>query len=1054
MIEVMKNHPSSKWMFVGASLLLSSTANLYASNPSLSPDESATMAVVGTTQQAKYVLKGTVSDATGPVIGANVVERGTNNGTITDADGNFSLTVSPNATLLVSYIGYKAQTVAVDGKRTLRVTLVEDSKSINEVVVVGYGTQKKVDLSGSVSAINVSELTESRPVTNISQAMAGLAAGVQVTSANNRPGADDATIIIRGQGTLNSSAPLVIIDGMEGSISSVNPQDIENISVLKDAASAAIYGSRAANGVVLITTKSGKSGAVKVDYNGYVSLQSMRKTLTPISNYADYMELVNEGYANSNLAAVFSQAKIDEWRAAGSSDPDGHPNSNWVDETFKNSVANNHNISVSGGNDRVTFFTSFGYLNNPGIMENSGERKYNGRLNLEAKVTDWLKIGVNANGSHAERDLGTDQIDDVFTYAAASAPSLCYRSSDGRYGANQNDEDNPQVNNSLRRLNSLAGGYDVNNYKTRFFGTLSPIKGLDIRASYTFSIADTHKELTPVFIDLWNFQTNTVSTSGTGKSYVTNADTKTYRYFSDVTANYQNNFFDKRLSFNVLVGASQEQFRYKTFSTTKYDLISTTLDAINAATGDASASGYKREWAMRSYFGRLNLGWDDKYLLEANFRADGSSRFLKDNRWGYFPSVSAAWRISQESFMEDTKDWLDNLKLRASYGSLGNNTLDSDNRDTGGNYSAQSLFSSANYVWGSSLAVGMAQTSLANANLTWETTYVTNVGVDFGVLSNRLTGTLEYFNKKTKDILIDLPAPAVHGTSSLPKQNSATVSNKGFELTLGWQDRINDFTYGLNGNFTYVKNNVDKFKGDDYSLSGVKMIKEGLPINSLYMLQVDRLVQTDEDLAVVQAMVDANPNAFKAYGKPEKGDLLYKDANGDGVIDSNDRVIVSKNSLPRFSFGLTLNAGWKNFDLSVLFQGMAGYKTFFQSAAYNTPTVRWGYQINKEVAEGRYYEGRTTKATYPRLLEYSNTRNTQNSDFYLYDNSFFKIRNIQLGYTIPTKLLQPIHIDRIRVYASLENFFTFTDYKGIDPEVTSVSYPTIRQAVFGVNVTF
>ena len=1054
MREVKKSYPSSKWIFVGASLLLGSTGAAFATQPGVSPEEAAALSVVNTAQQAKYALRGTVTDAMGPVIGANVIEKGTKNGTVTDADGHFTLNVSPNATLVVSYIGYKEQEIPVNNRREVKVRLVEDSKAINEVVVVGYGTQKKVDLSGSVSAINVSELTESRPATNISQAMAGLAAGVQVTSANNRPGNDDATIIIRGQGTLNSSAPLVIIDGMEGSISSVNPSDIESISVLKDAASAAIYGSRAANGVVLITTKSGKTGTVKVDYNGYLSLQSIRKTLTPVSDYATYMELMNEGYLNSGNAALFTQAKIDEWRQYGDSDPDGHPNTSWIDETFKNSVANNHNISVNGGNDRVTFYTSFGYSNNPGVMENSGERKYNGRLNLDVKVTDWLKLGVNANGSHAERDLGTDEIDNVFYYAGASTPSLCYRSSDGRYGANQNDEDNAQVNNSLRRLNSSAGGYDVNFYKTRFSATLTPIKGLDIRGSYTFSLSDTQREEIPVFLDLWNFQTNTVSTSGTSQSYSQSGNTKIYRYFGDITANYNHNFFDDRLAFNLLVGASQEQYRYKTFTTTKYDLISTNLDALNAATGSATASGYKREWAMRSYFGRLNLGWDDKYLLEANLRADGSSRFLKDNRWGYFPSVSAAWRISQESFMEDTRDWLDNLKLRASYGSLGNNTLDASNRDTGGNYSAQSLYSTSNYTWGNALAVGMAQTAIANANLTWETTYVTNVGFDFGVLRNRLTGTVEYFNKKTKDILIDLPAPDVHGTASLPTQNSATVSNKGFELTLGWQDKVGDFTYGLNGNFTYVKNNVDKFKGDDYSLSGVKMIKEGLPINSLYMLQVDRIIQTDEDLQIVKDMIAANPSAFKAYGTPEKGDLLYKDVNGDGLINSDDRVIVSKNSMPRFSFGLTLNAGWKGFDLSVLFQGMAGYKTFFQYIPYNTPTVRYGYQINKKVAEGRYYEGRTTKATYPRLLEYSDGRNTQNSDFYLYDNSFFKIRNIQLGYTIPSKVLAPIHIDRIRLYTSLENFFTFTSYEGIDPEVTSVAYPTIRQAVFGVNVTF
>jgi len=445
-------------------------------------------------------------------------------------------------------------------------------------------------------------------------------------------------------------------------------------------------------------------------------------------------------------------------------------------------------------------------------------------------------------------------------------------------------------------------------------------------------------------------------------------------------------------------------------------------------------------------------------LLEFNLRTDGSSRFAKGNRWGWFPSFSAAWRIDQEAFMKSlVEKGLSNLKLRASYGTLGNNSV--------ANYAAISVYGQSNYVLNNALATGLAQLALANRNLSWESTYVADAGVDFGFLNGKLTGTFDYFNKKTKDILINLPAPDVHGTATIPTQNSAQVTNKGFELSLGWNDKIGDFSYSVSGNFTYVTNNVDKYKGKDVSgrtISGSTLIWEGHPINAHYVLVVDRILQTDKDMELVQNMIANAPvdattgkqvNPFSAFGTPKKGDYLYKDTNGDGVVNSDDRVISSDGTNPKFYYGVNISAAWKGIDFSALIQGVGDVKTYWQQPAYNTPTVRYGYQINKDIADGRWYEGRTD-AKYPRLLNYSDTRNTQNSTAYLQSKAYMKIRNIQLGYTLPRSITNMMQIDRLRIYGSLENFFTFTSYKGFDPEVSGLDYPTMKQAVVGINVTF
>ena len=1038
-------------------LMLGVTASMYPAFGNATATSPTTNNVANVQQESTTVTGIVLDDMGEPIIGATIKIKGQDTvGTITSIDGDFTLKgLKKGQTLVISYIGFQTQEVKYNGEKSLKVTLKSDSKSLNEVVVVGYGTQKKVNMSGAVASINMDELTESRPVTNVSQALAGLAAGVNVSSGSNRPGDDNASILVRGQGTLNSSAPLIIIDGVEQGINTVNPQDIESVSVLKDAASASIYGSRAANGVILITTKKGKSGKIKVDYNGYVSFQSIRKTLTPVSNYADYMELINEGYYNSNPKSgknqYFSEEKIAEWR--NGNDPLKYPNTNWIDETFKPSTSTNHVVSLSGGSDKIRFYGSFGYMNNPGVLENAGMKKYTVRLNMDADVTAWLNIGMQIGGYVSDLEPGAEEIDNIFTYTAATTPGMVFRAPDGRYGAMNNSEDSGQCanNNPLIRLNKWAGQDRKNNVRPRFTATLKPFKGFSLTGSYSYEFLDRETHRKPVFLDAYNFLTDEQTWTNRGKTSIKYTDSKIERYFNDLVARYDTKLFKNNLAIGAMAGLSNELYRSKNFSATRQDLTDLSMDVINGATGESTSSGSSTEWAMRSFFGRLNLNWQEKYLFEFNLRADGSSRFSKDNRWGYFPSASAAWRIDQEKFMEGVLGGnLSNLKLRVSYGALGNNSV--------GNYDYQSLYTTSgnNYVLGNLMVPGLALAAISNANLTWESTKVFNVGLDFGFFNNHLTGTIDFFNKKTTGILINLPAPGVHGTTALPKQNSAEVTNKGIEFTLGWQDKIGDFTYGANANFAYITNNVDKFKGKDkggMSISGANLIWEGHSINSQYLMRVDRILQTDEDMKIVDEMIAKNPNAFKALGKPQKGDFLYKDIDGDGCITLMDKEIVSDGTNPKFTFGLNLNAAYKGFDVSALLQGQLGIKTFWMNDAYNTPTVRYGYQINKEVADGRWYEGRTD-AKYPRLIQYQDTRNTKPSDFYLQDRSFLKIRNIQFGYTVPQNLTQMVHVQRVRVYCSLENFFTFTSFKGFDPEVSGMNYPTMKQCTLGLNISF
>lgn len=1007
--------------------------------------------ILGIWAQSELVISGKVVDEKNePLIGATIRIKGQQTGTITDVDGLYSIKVQTKDVLLFSYIGYTLQEMEASKANGATIILMEDDKTLDEVVVVGYATQKKVNLTGSVSTVNLMEQAESRPMTSLSAGLAGLSSGLYVNQGSARPDNNGATLLVRGQGTLNNSSPLIIVDGAEGNINEINPQDVESISVLKDASSSAIYGSRAANGVILITTKKGAEGKASISYNGYVSFQKPSNTINTVNNYADYMEYYNEAAYNVDPTAkpVFSERKIAEWRVH-SNEPYLYPNTNWADEVFSTGISTNHNLSFSAGSKSLKTFGSIAYLNNPGIIENSAYERFSARLNVQADLKPWITLGMNISGVKSTSEIGSKYMGSLFE--TIGTPGIVYRHFDGRYGAVENPEENQQKQSPLYHLNKYKGDIEVNNITSRFLGKIKVFKGLDIEASYTYRRNNTQEEEIPVYSDQWSFQSNTVVQLASGRTYVRNKNWTNTHHVADVVARFQRTFFEK-LDVGVLAGASQEKDNVKWFEAKRYDLLASNLSVINGANGDSETSGTATDWVMRSYFGRINLSWSDKYLFEGNIRRDGSSRFHKKHRWGLFPSFSLGWRMSEEKFLKSV-NWINMMKLRLSWGALGNNAVD--------NYEYQSVYTKDNYVLGNAVVPGLSQKQLANAMVSWETTYVANIGLDFNLFGSKLDGSIDVFNKETRDILIDLPAPILVGNASIPTQNAARVRNRGFEMNLKWSHRINKVDYYLGGNFTFIDNKVTRFKGDERTISGTNMIQEGYPINIQYVLGVDRILQTDEDMLLVEKMINDAPidpttgqrvNPFASYGTPQKGDFLYKDINGDGVIDDNDKYPVGHGLAPRLTYGFSFGLEWNGFDIACLFQGNAGIKRYWQDQFYRG-YVEYGNVINKEIAENSWREG-ITDAKYPRLLTNLDKKNAQPSDFWIQDKSYLRLKNIQFGYRIPKKYLQKLDISQIRIYTSLENMLTFTSYKGIDPEINGTTYPTMKEITVGLNVVF
>ena len=1007
-------------------------------------------------------ISGTVTDNSGePLIGATVRIKGnTKESTVSDMDGKFSISSESNAdALTVSYVGFSTASVRLSPDQTdYSIVLNPASEALDEVVVVGYATQKKIDLTGAVSSISAQSL-EDRPITNVTNALAGVSAGLAVTnSGGNTPGYESQGILIRGQGTLNDSSPLVVVDGMTGiALSDLNPSDIESISILKDAASAAIYGSRAANGVILVTTRDGVDRDPVVTYSVNVSFETVAKRLNLVTDYADFMEIQNAALIRNGQAPRFSQGKIDEWRNDAGRNPTIYPNTDWQDHIYRNpSVVQTHNLSVTGGSKKVKYSLSLGYIDNPGMIYYTDYSRWQLRSNLNITVKPWLELGANIfgfsdrnNPSSENAAAGGDVIFGSGAFNTVPGMTL-YDPATGLYGGIQNpEEENVSNFNPYRRQWFYDTDYPTKTKRgvIKLHGAIRPVKGLTIEGSFSYNYWERNIEhhLTDRDLFRFTFDGPILIREGAVRTYIRRYNYRNTYRSSEATARYE--FTAGRLQASVLAGMSQEYNKYDQDYFIKYDLVDPSLGAIDAGTTNGNITGNYNEWAMRSYFGRINLNFDDRYLLEANLRSDGSSKFAKSHRWGYFPSVSAGWRISQERFADRLSGWLSELKLRASYGTLGNNA-------TSGYYLHQSLFATANYILNGNIAGGLAQTALANPLLTWEKTRMANIGIDFAFFSNRLNGSLDIYNKDTDGILISLPAPLEHGTSSVPDRNAGAVNNKGIDAEIRWHHTVGNVEYNVGVNLGYVVNKVTKFHGDVPSVDGVYKLQEGCPANQIYVLQVDRIVRDQADLDYVQSLAERNPDYFATYQRPELGDFLYKDANGDGLLNADDRVTIGHGATPRLSYGFEAGARWKNFDFNIMLQGVGDNPVYYNNQAFRFVAVM-GQSLVKDITDNAWTPENRYDSKYPAIRNSSNGQNNIPSDAFVHNAAYLRCKNIRLGYNVPESLLNKISIRSLKVYASIDNLFTLTRFPGLDPEVgASVGYPSVRQYSVGLNISF
>lgn len=1059
---------------------------------------------------------GIVKDAgTGePIIGASVRLKGSKTGSISDISGKFTLSnVKIGQEIEISSIGYASKIVKWDGQE-INVSLVDDSKGLNEVVVVGYGTQKKVNLTGSVASVDFVQQAESRPVTNVSNALAGLSAGVQVMQGSGEPGSDGSTIKVRGIGTLNSTSPLVLIDGMEGSMDAVNPQDIESVSILKDAASSAIYGSRAASGVILITTKKGTSGKLNVSYSGRFSYAQPTNLIKQVTNYADYMEWMNESLVNIGQPINFSQSTIDLWREKAK-DPNGvnengvpnyvaYPNTDWQDALFKHDIVQDHTISVNGGSDKLRVLMSAGYMDNPGLVENTGIKKYSLRANIESKLTKWLTVGTRTFASQIDKEAAN--FDNANNFLRQTTPGL-YPEWQGKYGFPEAPEESATANSILYFLNARDGKMQKTRFNTTLYSSITPIKGLswDFNLNYQRYWEENQTWTNPV--EKVRLSDGTVMSPATQPSEMSTYfyNRSDYSYTLENLLRY-NTTINKVHDIGMLLGYQEYYYRQRTNNATKKGLIDSSIHTPGSATEMVSVGGGETDKASRSFFGRVNYAYKSRYLLEANVRRDAHSRYDRSHRWGTFPSFSAGWRVSEESFMENMKTWLDNLKLRISYGSLGNN-----GGDGVGNYESQATYDASKYPFGGTLVSGLAISALANPLLEWETSKMANFGIDVNAFQNRLTFTFDAFYRKTTGILFTPSIPLTVGNKTAPRQNIAEMNTKGIEFTLGWQDHIGDFHYSVSGNFSYTPNKVTKYKGElvkewkedangnkywtysnlgdvSSSSTSVNPIIQGHMKSEFYLINPykgsgkgydadgvhggpkDGMIRTEQDMQWVKSMIangyTMRPNNTVAKNKLWYGDYVYADENGDGIYGgTDDRTFQGVSSDPKYTFGMQLSGRWKNFDLSMNWAGQAGFKLYWgPTTGYNSPTMRLGVALPQDIADNHYYynpdvpdDPRTNlNAKYGRLVaSESGYQNTATSSLYLFNANYLKLKNLTFGYTFPAQWMSKAGISNLRLYMSIENVFSIDKFPGQDPEMGATpTYTSVRQFAFGVNLQF
>lgn len=975
-------------------------------------------------QQSGKLVKGAVTDESGlSVIGANVFIKGTTVGTITDMEGNFSLEVpSDNDILVISYIGYVEQQIPVKNRKNWSIVLKEDAQNLDEVVVVGYGTQRKGNIATAVTTIK-SDVLQNRPVQTVGEALQGQIPGLSVT-AKGAPG-ESPKLQLRGSSVLksdNSSEPLVLVDGVPADFNFLNPEDIESINVLKDAASSAIYGSRAANGVLLITTKRGKMGKPTFRYNGSVGVNTPMYMPQSISS-AEYARIKNEAERNMGRAPIYTDEDISKF--ANGTDLNRYPNTNWLDLAIQNSVTTRHGLEASGGTEKVRYLVSAGVDHQTGIFPNTQQNVFNVRSSTDISITK--KFGISFDIRYQLRDMDAlNNQEDIYKQLIQADPTMVAYYTDGSYGYNPGFFTNPLVplyegGQKYTNRHEASGIFKLD------YEIIDGLKFTGIaNVKYTFKNEESRAR--KVFYK--NYFTQEVFENGENSF----SDRRDYNAYYNLQAllNYKKSFGIHNL--DILAGYQQESENSDWLKGARSGYPTDIIWELNPGPKDNwSNDGNGEHWALASFIGRINYDYDNKYILSLSMRSDASSRFAKGSRWSTFPSVAAAWRISQESFMKGIRSWLDDLKIRASWGQTGS--------ATGlGLYPSYTLISTGGLILNNTYQQIASLKTIGNQELTWEHSDMLNLGLDVKVLNSRLNFTGEYYIKNTKDILLEMPVPLEYGFGK-PNMNVGEVRNKGWELSLSWNDRINDFGYSISGNLSDNRNEVVDL-GDTGPWKGSNTYEEvGLPFNSIYGYESMGLFQSDEEVA----------NAPFQNSNTAAGDIRYKNQNGDDKIDANDRVVIGDPN-PHFLYGVNLGFDYKNFDLNMFFQGI-GQK----DRVIMDNFVRPFYDSSIFEHHLDYWTPENTGAKYPRILNKDDgTHNYQQSDYWMINAGYFRMKNLQIGYTIPREILRPAGFDRVRVYFSANNLFTVSDFvPGMDPESEkSVSYPFARTYSFGLNVQF
>ncbi|NDV68529.1 TonB-dependent receptor [Dysgonomonas sp. 25] len=980
--------------------------------------------------QNQKTITGTVSDENGEaIIGASVGVKGTTNATMTEIDGSFSLNVPDNAIVTVSYIGFLSQDISVAGKSDFQIVLKENAQVLDEVVVVGYGVMRKKDLTGAVASVS-GDIMKEKPVASVGEALQGRAAGVQVVS-SGKPG-DNVSFRIRGISTINNSEPLLVIDGVptDLGINALNMDDVETVDVLKDASATAIYGSRGANGVVLVTTKKGKSGNGTVSFSANWGIQSATD-MPKMLNASQYASLHNEMISNYNNTMGGSLMQRPDF-----ADPTSWgKGTDWLDALFRSAWMQNYSVSYSGGSDKSNYYVSGGVFDQEGIVINTSYRRYTIQFNGESRVRPWLKFGNNVTLSHDVKKQGGYDI----RSAMGALPTQPIYNDDGTYSGpgdpayQYGDIKNPV--GAAKMSSDKTNGYNV---LGNIYAEIKPIDKI------------TFKTLGGVDFKFWD--KNSFSPKYDWKpipqpeSYLYEESNKSLTYLWDNTLTYMDTFKEDH-HVNVMIGSSAQNNVYNRMNASVQGFLSDNNNQLNNGLTDPTVGGTKNDWAVLSFMARANYNYADRYMVTATVRRDGSSRFSKDNRWGTFSSFSGAWRLSEEAFYKRNK-WVNDIKLRVGYGETGN-------QDGIDNYAYFTRLKTGQYVFNGMPVSTLYPLVMSNPNVKWETVKQFNAGIDLTLIDQRINLTLDAYIKNTTDMLVPMSVPITTGYSDIyvPSINAGKVRNKGVELTISSRNLKGELEWNTDLNVSYNKNEVVKmndgvplFVGDDINMTKIRISAEGKPVGSFYGYVTNGIFQTQQEV---------DNYATQVAGGTAPGDIKFKDLDNNGVINSDDRTYIG-NPSPEWTFSMNNSFAYKNFDLQIFLQGVAGNDIYNANRIWQESMSVPQNQTRKVLDR---WTGPGTSNKVPRAVYSDPNQNARHSNRFIEDGSYLRLKNLTLGYTLPKNLSAKAHLGMARVYLSCQNLYTLTEYSGFDPEVGTSgvdlgTYPVTRTISLGVNVKF